>query len=177
MRPGDRAFSGPLRLLPVELTNYNNLPVTTERELMVRGFGKTEGHPEFQMMYLDKNSWLREADGLSFWTRGRSRAELLVRTNEPERRLQLALHAGEVPVRVDVDLEGQTATVELQSNQNAVLQLAPPPGFKYGYYQAHKSYIWRLAITTDSGFVPNDSNPNANDSRLLGVRVTPLIIR
>ena len=177
MRPGDRAFRGPLRLLPVELTNYNNLPVTTERELMVRGFGKTEGHPEFQMMYLDKNSWLREADGLSFWTRGRSRAELLVRTNEPERRLQLTLHAGEVSVRVEVDLEGQAAIVELKPNQDAVLQLAPPPGFKYGYYQAHKSYIWRLAITTDSGFVPNDSNPNANDSRLLGVRVTPLIIR
>jgi len=177
MRPGDRAFSGPLRLLPVELTNYNNLPVTTERELMVRGFGKAEGHPEFQLMYLDKNSWLREADGLSFWTRGRSRAELLVRTNEPERRLQLALQAGAVPVRVDVDLEGQTSSVDLQPNQTSVLQFAPPRGFKYGYYQAHKSYIWRLAITTDSGFVPKDTNPDANDSRLLGVRVTPLIIR
>jgi len=39
------------------------------------------------------------------------------------------------------------------------------------------SYIWRLFITTDNGFVPTDVNPDATDTRLLGVLVTPLIIR
>lgn len=177
MRPGDRAFSGPLRLLPVELTNFNNLPVMTERDLMLRGFGEKEGHPGFQLLYLDKNSWLREADGLSFWTRGNSRAELLVRTNEPERRLEMTLHAGPLATTVAIELEGERATVTLAPDQTAVVQLAPPTGFKYGYYPDHKSYIWRLSITTDSGFVPAEVNPNSTDTRVLGVLVTPLIIK
>jgi hypothetical protein len=177
MRPGDPAGSGPLRLLPVELTNFNNLPLMTEGQLRLRGFGAKDGHPGFQLLYLDKNSWQREADGLSFWTKGHSRAELLVRTNEPERRLEITLRAGPKATNVAIDLEGHRADVSLAPGQAAVVQLAPPPGFKYGYFQGQESYIWRLSITTDSGFVPNDLRPEANDSRLLGVLVTPLIIR
>ena len=175
VRPADRAFSGPLRLLPVELTNYNDLPITTERSLMVRGFGDTPGHPGFQLMYLDKNSWLREADGLSFWTRGQSRAELLVRTNEPERRLELTLKAGPVPTEVEIDLESRRVHVALAPDERAVVQLAPARGFPYKNFDGQLSYIWRLSITTDTGFVPPPSP--ANDTRFLGVRVTPLIIR
>lgn len=177
MRPADPAGRGPLRLLPVELTNLNNLPLMTERALRVRDFGNKSGHPTFQLVYLDKNSWQREADGLSFWTKGYSRAELLVRTNEPERRLELTFRGVTKPTTVEVDLEGQRATVSLKPGQTSVVQLSPPRGFKYGYFQDQTSYIWHLAITTDSGFVPTDENPDAHDSRLLGVLVTPLIIR
>lgn len=177
VRPGDRAFKGPLRLLPVELTNYNDLPPMTERLLMVRRFGVTPAHPGFELMYLDKNSWLQEADRLSFWTRGHSRAELLVRTNEPERRMQFRLENRHLPTTVEIELAGQRATTVMAPQQVAVVQIALPPGFPYKNFEGQTSYLWRLAITTDSGFVPNDVNPDANDSRLLGVRVTPLIIR
>lgn len=175
MRPGDRAFSGPLRLLPVELTNYNDLPVTTERDLMVRGFGEKPGHPGFQLMYLDKNSWLKEADGLSFWTKGRSRAELLVRTNRPERRLALHLYAGSVPVAVAVELEGKRTDIALSSQQSSVVQFALPQGFRFKNIEGQVSYIWRLVITTDNGWVPREKGEGPDD-RFLGVRVTPLII-
>jgi hypothetical protein len=175
MRPGDRAFSGPLRLLPVELTNYNDLPVATERLLMVRRFGVTKRHGGFELMYLDKNSWLQEADGLSFWTRGSSRAELLVRTNEPERRLELTLLAGPLPTAVDIDLEGRRVRVLLPPEQRAVVQLAPGRGFPYKNFEGQLSYIWRLSITTDTGWVPFDRD-GLPDKRLLGVRVTPLIV-
>ena len=131
MRPGDPAGSGPLRSLPVELTNFNNLPVMTEGTLRLRGFGAKEGHPGFQLMYLDKNSWQKEADGLSFWTKGHSRAELLVRTNEPERRLEMTLLSGPNATNVTIDLEGHRAHVSLKPDQAAVVQLAPPPGFQY----------------------------------------------
>ncbi len=176
MRPGDRAFSGPLRLLPVELTNYNDLPVATERDLMVRGFGAKPGHPGFQLMYLDKNSWLREKDGVTFWTRGRSRAELLVRTNLPERRLQLTLTAGDLAVIVDMELDGRRARVSLGPNQAAIVQFAPDRGFPFKNVEDQVSYIWRLNITTDTGFTPAEST-GSPDTRFLGVRVLPLIIR
>jgi hypothetical protein len=176
MRPGDRAFSGPLRLLPVELTNYNDLPVRTEGDLMRRRFGVTGGHPGFELLYLDKNSWLQEADRLTFWTRGRSRAELLVRTNEPERRIEFALKSSHLPTTVTIELAGERATVTLAPDQRTVIQMALPEGTPYKNFEGQTSYIWRLAITTDSGFVPNDLNPAANDSRLLGARVTPRIV-
>ncbi len=173
MRPGDRAFSGPLRLLPPELTNYNDLPVTTEGALMVRPFGRD---PRFQLMYLDKNSYLQEADGVSFWTRGESRAQLLVRTNEQERRLEIGLEAGPyLPVNVDVDLNGERQRVSLAPSQRTVVQFALPPGFPYKKF-GNVSYIWKLAIATDSGFVPAERD-GGTDTRYLGVRATPIVVR
>ena len=140
---------------------------------MQRWFGATAKHKGFQLLYLDKNSWLQEADGLSFWTRGRSRAELLVRTNEPERRLQLAITAGPLPATVDLDVEGHRARLSLAVNQTGIVQFAPPQGFPFKNVEGQVSYIWRLSITTDSGFTPEGTS----DTRFLGVRVLPLIIR
>jgi hypothetical protein len=186
VRPGDRAFSGPLRRLPVELTNYLDLPVQTEGLQMQRWFGAMPAtvpipggkplHPGFQLLYLDKNSWLQEADGLSFWTRGKSRAELLIRTNNPERRLQLSLTAGPLPTTVDIDVEGHRARLSLAINQTGIVQLAPPQGFPFKNVQGEVSYIWRLSITTDTGFIPPERD-GPDDTRFLGVRVLPLIIR
>ncbi len=174
-RPGDRAFRGPLRLLPPELTNFNALPVNTEGELMRRWFGETDGHPGFQLMYLDKDSYLKEADGLSFWTRGKSRAQLLVRTNEPETRLELRLQAGHVPVTVRAALNGESQVVSLVPQQRGVLSFALPPGLPYKG-AGNMSYVWKLAIETDNGWVPAEVD-GGHDTRFLGVRVTPLIIR
>lgn len=175
MRPGDRAFSGPLRLLPVERTNYLDLPVQTEGPLMVRWFGATDAHPGFQLLYLDKNSWLQEADRLSFWARGRSRAELLLRTNNPERRLELTFWDSPIATNVAVNVDGQRATVALAPGQTSVVQLALPPGFPFKNREGQVSYIWHMSITTDSGFVPAERDGGA-DTRLLGIRVKPLII-
>ncbi len=174
MRPGDRAFSGPLRLLPVERTNYQDLPVQTEDDLMRRWFGETPAHRGFQILYLDKNSWLQEADKLSFWTRGASRAEMLLRTNEPERRIEFTLSAGAVPVHVDLSLDGQRASVALVSGQSSVVQLALPPGFPFKDKEGHVSYVWHLAISTDAGWSPLERD-GLPDARFLGVRVKPLI--
>lgn len=175
MRPGDRAFSGPLRLLPVERTNYQDLPVQTEEEVMRRWFGQTAVHPGFQMLYLDKNSWLQEADKLSFWTRGDSRAELLVRTNKPERRIEFHLAAGAVAVTVDLVLEGERTSVSLAPQQTGVVQFTLPPGFRFKDKEGHVSYIWHLAIMTDGGWSPRERD-GLPDSRFLGVRVKPLIV-
>lgn len=175
MRPGDRAFSGPLRLLPVERTNYQDLPVQTEEELMRRWFGETPAHRGFQVLYLDKNSWLQEADKLSFWTRGDSRAELLVRTNNPERRIEFTLAAGAVAVHVDLALDGERASVSLAPQQTGVVQFTLPPGFRFKDKEGRVSYIWHLSITTDGGWSPLERD-GLPDARFLGVRVTPLIV-
>ena len=66
-------------------------------------------------------------------------------------------------------------TVLLNPKEAAIVQFAPNRGFPFKNIQDQVSYIWRLAITTDTGFVPSPSP--ASDTRFLGVRVLPLIIR
>ena len=44
----------------------------------------------FQIYYLDGNAYLRE-DDRSFWVRGESRAEVLIKTDRPFRRLAITL--------------------------------------------------------------------------------------
>jgi hypothetical protein len=170
MRPGDRGYTPPLRWFPVEMTQFNDLPIKTEGELMQRTFGAED--LRFQLLYLDKNSWLQEGDRMSFWTRGSTRADLLLRTVEPEERFEVRLGAGEVGVEVTVTVEGSRQNVSLSAGQTAVLQFALPPGQPYKQ-PGTMSYIWRWSVETDNGFVPT----GGLDSRFLGVRVTPVIVR
>ena len=170
MRPGDRGYTPPLRWFPVEMTQFNDLPIKTEGELMQRTFGAED--LRFQLLYLDKNSWLQEADRMSFWTRGHTRADLLLRTVDQEDRLEVTLGAGEVGVAVAVTVEGSRQSVNLSAGQTAVLQFALPPGQPYKQ-PGTMSYIWRWSVETDGGFVPT----GGLDPRFLGVRVTPVIVR
>ena len=72
--PAEYAKRGPVRLLPVELTLVNDLPVNTRPERARVWFGVQR---RFQIYFLDDNAYARE--DLYFWTRGRSRAEILVK--------------------------------------------------------------------------------------------------
>ena len=66
--PASHTESGPQRLLPVELTLLNNLPITTRSERVRVWFGTS---PRFQVYFLDDNAYPRE--GEAFWVRGDSR--------------------------------------------------------------------------------------------------------
>ena len=62
-------------------------------------------NPGFQIYFLDKN-WFLEADK-SFWVRGESRAEFLIKTDRPMKRLVLTLSAGPHPVTVHARVGGR----------------------------------------------------------------------
>ena len=70
-RPGRYASHGPLRLLPVELTNINDLPINTNPARVRVAFGENPDlhDPPFQIYFLDDNAYDREPDR-SFWVRG-----------------------------------------------------------------------------------------------------------
>src|SRR3970282_728257 len=100
-RPGDNANSGPLRLLPVELTMVYDWPINTDTSRVRIWFGNyPEGSsPGFQIYFFDATAYQEEADK-SFWVKGESRAEFLIKTDRPMKRLVLTLTAG--PVATDV---------------------------------------------------------------------------
>lgn len=170
--PGRYADQGPLRWLPVELTNVNDLPIMTDTSRVRVWFGDNEGvgDPGFQIYFLDDKAYGRETDK-SFWVRGESRAQFLIKTDRPMRRLVLALSAGPVPARVEATLSGRTQEVVLTPGGSQQLSFAMPGGFPY----QGRWPVWVVSVSSNSGFVPVFEE-GSTDTRYLGVRVKPMLV-
>jgi hypothetical protein len=176
LRPGDHAESGPFRWLPVEMTNINDLPINTDVSRVRIWYGDSgQGDPGFQLYYLDDNAYLKEADGLSFWVRGESRAELILKTDQPYRSLRLTLSAGAAATDVIVRLAGKRMDVHLEPGQSSTMQIDLGSGFPYNKHGG-PTPAWILSISSSGGFAPAVTE-GSDDRRYLGVRVLPIIVR
>jgi hypothetical protein len=163
--PAEHAKSGPLRWLPVEMTLLNDLPINTRLDRVRVLFGT---NPRFQIYFLDDNAFQREAD--AFWVRGDARADLLVKTADPARRLRLECTAGAAAASVSVHAAGEAAEISLDPGQSKGIELQLPRGFPYQGTRA-----WYVTIRVHGGFVPLFVN-GANDVRYLGVLVKPELV-
>ena len=188
-RPGSYAEAGPLRLLPVELSNINDLPINTERSERVVWFGDDANRPAgtadpgFQIYFLDTNAY-RDADK-TFWVKGESRADFLMKTVpvpqpdgsiRPARRLTLTLSAGPLPVTVKASVGGRDQEIVVPAEDTRQITFALDRSFTYMDKDDNKPrFVWSGSISADSGFVPA-LNGGSTDIRFLGVRVRPLLI-
>lgn len=177
IRPGDHTGTGLFRRLPVELTNVNHLPITTDASRIRIWYGETPQTPGFQVYYLDAHAYLAEADKLSFWIRGESTAQLLIKTDKPYARMQIRVTAGPVAAASSVTLGGRTVDLTLAPNQSAIAQVDLGPGFPYKDLRDTPAYVWVMSVSSSSGFFPKLFDPASMDGRYLGVRVEPLIVK
>jgi hypothetical protein len=163
-------------VLPVELTSVNDLPINTNRARVSVWYGDNPGlnDPGFQIYYLDDNGYDREADK-SFWVRGRSRAEVLIKTDRPFSTLTLTLTGGAVPATSTVKLNGQATTLNLPARTSKDVVLRLGEGFKYKLDRPVPARVWVLSISASDGFVPAQVEPGSTDTRFLGVKVKPVI--
>jgi hypothetical protein len=176
IQPADHAKSGLYRWLPVEITNLNDLPLMTEAERTRIWYGNSgAGDPGFQVYYLDDNSYLQEADRLSFWVRGQSRAEFAIKTDKPYSRLRVTLTAGPQATRATVRVSGKRTTVDLAPGQSSQVYLSLGPGFPYKKDRPTPAYVWIMDVSSSTGFVPAIAE-GSEDRRFLGVRVQPIIL-
>jgi len=186
-RPGEHAKSGPLRLLPVELTNVRDLPINTDASRIRLWYGDIDPPRDigFQIYYLDDNAYLMEQDK-SLWIRGDSRTELLINATRvppdfrPLRTLQLTFSSGPIATSVVATLEGKSIEVTLPPSTTRHVTFALGPGFAYKHdrpaARPEPSYVWVLSLTAGPGFSPVMYEPGSKDSRYLGVRVRPMIV-
>jgi hypothetical protein len=171
--PADNAKSGPLRLLPVELTLVNDLPVNNEPEHARLWFGDTgRGDPGFLVYFLDDNAYDREEDK-SFWTRGEARAEFIIKTDRPIRRATFTLTAGPVATDVRLTIGRRSQDVHLEPGDTRDVVFAMPPGVPYE--KEVQALAWTASVSSSGGFTPIFFDPNSSDSRYLGVRVRPVL--
>ena len=170
-KPGDHAKSGPFRWLPPELTLVYDWPINNQRDRVMVWFGDNPrgSSPGFQLYFFDDNAFV-EGDG-TFWAKGESRAEFLIKTDRPMKRLQLTLTAGPQPVRVDAELSGRSQEVALAPGESRQITFALDRGFPY----QGKWPVWTASISASSGFVPIFYG-ESTDARFLGVRVKPVLV-
>jgi hypothetical protein len=177
--PGQYADAGPLRMLPVELSNVNDLPINTDREARVVWFGDDPGHqegtdPGFQIYFLDKNAFT-EADK-SFWVKGESRTEFIIKTDRPMQRLVLTLTAGSVPTTSRASLEGRSQEVQIAAGDSRRITFDMGTGFPYMKLDDGKPrFVWMASISSSAGFVPAFT-AGTDDIRFLGVHVKPMLV-
>jgi hypothetical protein len=171
VRPGEYADAGPLRVLPVELSNVNDLPINTDHARVRVWFGDNPGvgDPGFQIYFLDKNGYGPEGDK-SFWVKGTSRAEFLVKGDKAFRRLVMILSAGPVPTRVTARVAGRSQSLALGAGESQQVYFSLGDGYPY-----QGRWVWTASVSSSDGFVPLFYEPS-EDARYLGVRVKPMVV-
>ena len=173
-RPAANADAGPLRLLPVELTLLNDLPIFTEPDRGRVWFGDLgQGDPGFLLSFLDHNAYGPEVDK-SFWVRGGSRAELVIKTDRAIRKATFTIAAGPVATDVTIRIGGRRQTVHLEPGQSEQVSMSMPPGLPYEK-EIQGGLLWNASVSCTSGFTPIFYDANATDARYLGVRVRPML--
>jgi len=175
-RPAENAKAGPLRMLPVELTLLNDLPVFTEGETRSRVWlGATgRGDVGFLASFLDDNVHGREEDRQSFWTRGDSHAEIVFKADKEIRKAVFVIGAGPVPVDVTVKLGSKRYDVHVEAGGSQQITASMPAGLIYEK-EVQGVHLWTVSITTKGGFTPIFFDSASTDSRYLGAHITPML--
>ena len=159
--PWENVEHGVPRLLPIELTLVDDLPVRLNAQRMRLDL-------DGGLLYLmDGNAFLPEQTA-RFWVAGAARAEMVLRTDRAIAKATLRLHSV-VANHVTVSLGTATASIDLAADGNGTMILQPGPGV--AYTNDSRSYVF--TVTTTNGFVPAEVEPKSADRRYLGVFIEP----
>jgi hypothetical protein len=174
--PGEHAKAGPLRVLPIELTLLNDLPVAADGARARRSLG---GAPPVAAYFPDDGAYLPEGD--SFWVRGKSRADVILRaparvegdhaTSLEIRRLALEITNGPKPNYVVISSGWRRFAFDLAPGEVKAVDFKPAGGVPYKPALYPTNYIYAFSVSTRAGFVPFLEESGSTDSRYLGVLV------
>jgi hypothetical protein len=180
--PGEHAKAGPLRMLPIERTLLNDLPVSADVDRARRTLA---GAPPVTAYFVDHNAYPPE--GEIFWVRGRARADVLLRAPTQrmpdDRVVPLRVRAWSVEVsnghaanRVRISTGWHRQTIDLAPGEVKIVEIRPGGGVPYKPARYPTNYVYAMSVTTSAGFVPFLEDPGNTDSRYLGamVRVVPI---
>ena len=158
------AQTGVHRLLPVEYTLLENLPSNTLPGALHIAFPDA-ARPDYFLYFLNDGFYLRE--GAGFWVRGGRSAEMVLKRQQPYRRMLITLTNGIQPGhQVELKVGRHRWRVVLKPRQRVTITVPSPGGH-------HIRDGWMLPITvrTTAGFVPAFMEPGNRDRRYLGVYV------
>ncbi len=150
---------GLLRLLPVELTMADDLPV----RLNLERARITYSEPPLLIYLVDENAYQPEPVGI--WIAGAARADILVRSDHETAQMRVRL---ESPISNDVALSAGGPTVHVRVEPGQVQQVLVPVEWINGRPGVGACL---LSVRTSSGFVPQLRDATSGDKRFLGVLI------
>jgi hypothetical protein len=160
--PAAHAKRFPIRLLPLEMTLYNEFPTNTNPN----GFRVPFGTPpnDGVAYFLNDNFNKRgEADGI--WTLGGGTLEMVFKTKFPASRIVIRLRNSlRRDNLVKVSIGGRTKKIVLQPKEKGTLEFEVGQGFK-----VEQNYLHRIRIGAAKGSVPFFEEESSTDRRELGV--------
>lgn len=177
---GEHTKRGLFRLLPVELTLLNDLPVNLSPSKAKQPLG---GSPPLSAYFLDDNAYHRETD--AFWVRGETRAEVMLRApvateSTPQgdvvrplriARLEVQLETGAVANRVTIDSGEGEHVVDIPAHDRRSVTVQLQDGLPYKPFpELPTNYVYLIAIESQTGFIPMFEE-GGRDARFLGVFV------
>jgi hypothetical protein len=157
-QPWINADHGAVRMLPIELTMVNDLPIKLDRWRIDFPVGSD---PALSLFLIDENVYPPEPAGV--WVHGGRRGDLLLRTRVPLSALRVTL-SSPIANTVWVSFEGRRTSIDLKSGE-AVEVLMHGRGGVY----AEGWYNQVLSVRPSSGFVPMNMPGGSEDKRFLGV--------
>ena len=148
---------GLARVLPVELTMVDDLPIALNRSRHRIAY---QSEPELLLSLLDRNVY--RSGPLELWVAGSSRTDIIVRSGDCLSSLAATLRSP-VANRVTVRFGGDKATTDLKPGVEAEVLLDPSGVYVRG------RWVYLLSVRTSGGFVPGLRAPGSRDGRFLGV--------
>lgn len=149
---------GAARMLPIELTMVNELPINLDRLRCRLLVGKD---PTLSLFLIDENVYPPEPAGI--WVHGQRRGDIIIRTTAPLSGLRVSL-SSPVPNTVWVSFEGRSTTVDLKPGEGVDVLMSSTGGV-----YADRGYGHVLSVKTTNGFVPMNTYIGSEDNRYLGV--------
>ena len=177
LHPGEHTKTGPLHVLPIELTLLNDLPMMFNADRSKRPLA---GDPPMLAYFPDEAAFTPEGD--AFWVKGKSRADVILRApvvnagagrfvTKTIAALNVEVQNGGDPGRVTVSTGADARTLTMKSAEVARFTLAMPAGVPYHRDENPTSYLYVVSFRTTAGFVPFLEAPASSDSRFLGARI------
>jgi hypothetical protein len=157
----DAPARGFARLLPVELTMANDLPVRLDDSRSHVPFG------DVLLYFLDERSYLPEQPGpdpneRAVWVSGAGRSDILVRS---EGKLDRLVMTAQSPIRTvfTVSAGAGTSAVTLEPGKTVTFDVPVVS------VRGLESYALLLSVQSSEGFTPRLQDPDSQDNRNLGV--------
>jgi hypothetical protein len=150
---------GAVRILPVELTMANDLPIRLDasRSRIPYAF-----NPTVFLYFLDNNAYTPEPPGM--WIAGSGRADILIRSDWPLDHLAVTATS---PIRTVLTLSAGGSKVSVPLSPGAAAFFDVPT---YGA-RGLQSYAYLLSAQSSQAFTPHLQDPASPDGRNLGALV------
>jgi hypothetical protein len=157
-QPEVNADHGAVRMLPVELTLVDDLPIKLDRWRIDFAVAK---NPDLVFFQIDENVYPPEPAGV--WVHGERRGDLLLRTRVRLAALRVTL-SSPIPNTAVVSMEGRSTRVDLKPGAAVEVEM-----FSNGGVYAKGWFSYVLSVTPARGFVPMNNDAASSDNRFLGV--------